>query len=188
RAGRRDFPGKAVIQTYVPDHPLLALAAKQDYPAFYETEIKARRAMQYPPFSDVCQCGFVGPREEEVRAGAFAFLEMLKEAATAGESGGAGQDKATTVKEKAAQEKAAAEKTRDNTTAAPDKAASVPMTVLGVTPASVSRIAGKYRYKIMIKTRNSAALRALLNNVWARWLRDRRDVSLVLDIQPAALW
>ncbi len=34
RGGRAELPGRALIQTAVPDHPVLQLAAAQDYPAF----------------------------------------------------------------------------------------------------------------------------------------------------------
>ena len=38
RSGRRELPGRAFLQTYQPDHPVLTAAARQDYPAFYKTE------------------------------------------------------------------------------------------------------------------------------------------------------
>jgi primosomal protein N' (replication factor Y) len=49
RAGRGEQPGEAIIQTLYPDHYSIQLACRQDYPAFYERELKFRRAMQYPP-------------------------------------------------------------------------------------------------------------------------------------------
>jgi primosomal protein N' (replication factor Y) len=53
RAGRGDQPGEAVIQTLYPDHYSIQLACRQDYTAFYERELKFRRAMRYPPFMSV---------------------------------------------------------------------------------------------------------------------------------------
>ena len=53
RAGRADTKGCAVIQTYDPDNPIINMAAKQDYARFYESEIKLRRAMCFPPFCDI---------------------------------------------------------------------------------------------------------------------------------------
>lgn len=53
RAGRSDKHGRAVIQTYNPDHPALLLAASQDYEAFYREEIAMRRALVFPPFCDM---------------------------------------------------------------------------------------------------------------------------------------
>jgi primosomal protein N' (replication factor Y) len=49
RAGRGEQPGEAIIQTLYPNHYSVQLACGQDYPAFYERELKFRRAMRYPP-------------------------------------------------------------------------------------------------------------------------------------------
>jgi primosomal protein N' (replication factor Y) len=50
RAGRGDQPGEAIVQTLYPDHYSIQLACRQDYPAFYEREVRFRREMRYPPF------------------------------------------------------------------------------------------------------------------------------------------
>lgn len=57
RAGRAKEPGRAIVQTLSPMHPVIQLAAKQDYPAFYEEEIALRRALAYPPFCDIAMIG-----------------------------------------------------------------------------------------------------------------------------------
>src|SRR5262245_22408341 len=49
RAGRGERTGEAIVQTLYPDHYSIQLACRQDYPAFYEREIRFRRAMRYPP-------------------------------------------------------------------------------------------------------------------------------------------
>jgi primosomal protein N' (replication factor Y) len=49
RAGRGDSPGEAVIQTLYPDHYSIRHACRQDYVAFFEDEMRYRRAMRYPP-------------------------------------------------------------------------------------------------------------------------------------------
>jgi primosomal protein N' (replication factor Y) len=49
RAGRGEQPGEAIIQTLYPDHYSVQLACRQDYPAFYERELRFRLAMRYPP-------------------------------------------------------------------------------------------------------------------------------------------
>ncbi len=49
RSGR-SRPGMAVIQTFQPEHPAIALGAKQDYVRFYDREIAERRDALYPPF------------------------------------------------------------------------------------------------------------------------------------------
>ncbi|MBR2010129.1 MAG: primosomal protein N' [Clostridia bacterium] len=53
RAGRARKEGIAVIQTSNPDHEVIRLACRQDYEAFYEREIRLRRALVFPPFCDI---------------------------------------------------------------------------------------------------------------------------------------
>ena len=49
RAGRGDQPGEAIVQTLYPDHYAVQLACRQDYPAFYERELRFRSSLLYPP-------------------------------------------------------------------------------------------------------------------------------------------
>ena len=79
RAGRREFPGKAIIQTTTPDHYIIGLASAQDYPAFYKVEIAARRQMKYPPFTELCVFGLAGAQEAAVRQAADRLLTLLKD-------------------------------------------------------------------------------------------------------------
>ena len=77
RAGRGDAPGSAVIQTMVPEHQVINLAARQDYDGFYELEIGLRRLQQCPPFGDVTTVTFIGQDEARVLHGAAIFRESL---------------------------------------------------------------------------------------------------------------
>ena len=81
--------------------------------------------MKYPPFSDLCQIGFSGEKEQTVKQAAARFLQILRHRVQTEGQG-------------------------------------IPMIVLDVTAASVLRVAGKFRYKMILKTVDSAALRALL--------------------------
>ena len=51
RAGRGQEPGKVIVQTYEPDNPVLQLAARQDYRAFFVQELERRRIALYPPYT-----------------------------------------------------------------------------------------------------------------------------------------
>src|SRR6185369_15270373 len=51
RAGRGTAAGRVIVQAFDPGHPVLAEAAAQDYDAFYEREIRYRRALRYPPLT-----------------------------------------------------------------------------------------------------------------------------------------
>ena len=78
RAGRGRLPGRAVIQTFAPENPVLGLAAKQDYFGFAERELAYRKAMLYPPFVDLLVIGFVGGDEKLTRRSAERFLQELE--------------------------------------------------------------------------------------------------------------
>ena len=77
RAGRRTRPGRAVIQTYTPDHPVIQAAAAQDYDAFYEQEILTRQALKAPPFADQFVFRFGGTDEHTVQQAAQVFAKAL---------------------------------------------------------------------------------------------------------------
>ena len=77
RAGRGEKPGQALIQTNVPEHQVITLAAKQDYDGFYELEIQMRKALQYPPFGDITLVTFTGQEESRVLHGAVKFRDSL---------------------------------------------------------------------------------------------------------------
>lgn len=50
RAGRGQFRGRVIIEALNPEHPIVNLAAAQDYHRFYEQELGLRKSMLYPPF------------------------------------------------------------------------------------------------------------------------------------------
>ncbi|HYT67078.1 MAG TPA: primosomal protein N' [Vicinamibacterales bacterium] len=49
RSGRGEIAGEAIVQTLYPTHYSIRYACRQDYVAFYEEELKFRKAMRYPP-------------------------------------------------------------------------------------------------------------------------------------------
>ncbi|MCH3976132.1 MAG: primosomal protein N' [Bacilli bacterium] len=51
RSGRKDRPGKAIIQTNMPGHYAIVLGSKQDYASFFATEMKIRKLSNDSPFS-----------------------------------------------------------------------------------------------------------------------------------------
>ena len=77
RAGRGDTPGRAVIQTLVPEHQVIRLAADQDYDGFYELEIRLRQVQNAPPFGDAVTVTFTGQEETAVLRGAAKFRDSL---------------------------------------------------------------------------------------------------------------
>jgi primosomal protein N' (replication factor Y) len=79
RSGRGEKPGRAFIQTFVPDHYVINLAAQQDYDEFYEQETALRKALLYPPYCDICAVSFSSVLESRVVEGADFFMQLLKD-------------------------------------------------------------------------------------------------------------
>lgn len=82
RAGRGEKAGRAVLQTMTPENQVLLQAAKQDYDAFYESELSLRQLQKCPPYQDVFEVHFFGIFESEVSQGALRFREALGELLT----------------------------------------------------------------------------------------------------------
>ena len=78
RAGRDKDPGQVVMQTYVPDHPVLKFAKIQDYPGFYQYEIAQRKKCLYPPFSLFIRLLLSGEKEEELIERGKAYAKALE--------------------------------------------------------------------------------------------------------------
>ena len=53
RAGRGQFAGQVLVETYYPEHYAIQCAVKQDYASFYEKEANFRRMLHYPPFTSL---------------------------------------------------------------------------------------------------------------------------------------
>ena len=78
RAGRAEKPGRAVIQTYQPEHPVLEYVQKHDYHAFYQNELLLRQSLWYPPFSQMVLIQLMGVGESLVAQGARFFAAYFK--------------------------------------------------------------------------------------------------------------
>jgi len=74
RAGRGDRPGRAILQTYQPDHPAIQAAASGDRTAFYDAELVLRRRFGSPPFGRLVKLtvGLPDPAVAERTAAAVA--------------------------------------------------------------------------------------------------------------------
>ncbi len=79
RAGRAKRAGRAIVQTYCPEHEILALASAQDYPAFYASELAVRRAATFPPFCDLVTLVLTsGDESKLISAAAELRSELLR--------------------------------------------------------------------------------------------------------------
>ena len=147
RCGRGNLPGRALIQTYSPQNPVITQACTQDYEAFYQMEIATRRLNLYPPFCSICCVGFAGLDQEETHQGALWFSHTLVQTAQR-------------------------------------EYPQLPLRVLDVCRPALYRISGKYRYKLVMKCRNTAPFRQLLSRVLREYYQQKafRGVSVFADL------
>ena len=147
RGGRGERRGRAILQTFIPEHYIMNLAASQDYKGFYSEEIAIRRAMIFPPLCDMCIFCFSGNEDISARFGAEAVLRLMN------------------GKLKALQPK-------------------TPVRVLGPVRCSYGRINGKYRYRIIMKCKNSAEMRGFIREVLTESakLKEMKGVALYADM------
>ncbi len=66
RAGRADRPGRVLLQTHMPEHPVMQALVSGDRARFLAAEAEARRRGGWPPFGRLVAIVVSGPDEAEV--------------------------------------------------------------------------------------------------------------------------
>ncbi|HEY3425301.1 MAG TPA: primosomal protein N', partial [Negativicutes bacterium] len=78
RAGRGQKPGQVVVQTYNPEHYAIQASITHDYNTFYQTEIKYRQELGYPPFGQMIKLTVQATDEKKVRRHAETITAQLR--------------------------------------------------------------------------------------------------------------
>jgi primosomal protein N' (replication factor Y) len=78
RAGRKAGDGRVLIQVADTKHPLLQYVIRHDYPAFFSTELEARKKFFYPPYSRVILIQFRHKIKEVAEEAAALFALNIK--------------------------------------------------------------------------------------------------------------
>jgi primosomal protein N' (replication factor Y) len=78
RAGRGDDPGRVIIQTYTPEHPVIQAVRRYDYEAFVAAELEQRAALSYPPFGRLVLFRLSGLEEAQVEVTADHLASILQ--------------------------------------------------------------------------------------------------------------
>ncbi len=81
RAGRGARPGRAIVQTYLPDHPVMRAVATGEIDAFYAAELAMRRLMGSPPYGRMVKLTVALPDREAARRAAGEMAASLRQRA-----------------------------------------------------------------------------------------------------------
>ena len=79
RAGRGEEPGRVIMQTYSPQHPVIEAVVRQDYVKFAASELQYREALHYPPCGHLVLLRFSGLDLQTVRQTAEAIAAHLRQ-------------------------------------------------------------------------------------------------------------
>jgi primosomal protein N' (replication factor Y) len=147
RSGRGSKSGCAYVQTFVPEHYVLNLAAQQNYDEFFNEEIALRQSLIYPPFCDLCVIGFSSVMESKAIEASRWVTQLI----------GAYLNKFNV---------------------------NFPLRVIGPAPCTLETINGKYRYRLILKTKNTKDFRNMIRTVLNGFYKnnDFRSVHIYADI------
>lgn len=147
RGGRGKRKGRAILQTFMPDHYVMNLAAAQDYKSFYDEEISIRRTLIFPPLCDMCVLCFSGDDEQTVKSGTEAVIELMNQRLR-------------------------------------ELQPKTPVRVLGPVRASYGRLNGKFRYRIIMKMKNTAEMRSFISRLLIEGakLKQMKKITFYADI------
>ena len=77
RAGRKDKPGKVLIQTSMPDNPVIKTVMNHDYTSMFAAQIEERREFVYPPYCRLAVVTLKHVKKETVDDAARAMHHIL---------------------------------------------------------------------------------------------------------------
>ena len=169
-AGSAGVGGQVIVQTYLSSHHAIQAVAQNDESVFLSEELSHRIALGYPPAVYLIALLVSGTIEKMVRDAATAWVARLTACASP-------------------------------SVAAPRAAAKVPLmaqligqpdrlTVLGPVPSPVSRLRGRYRWQILVKSsEREAGLDAVRSTVKEmERTHQRRAVKFDVDVDPVEMW
>ena len=77
RAGRGDLPGKVILQTYSPEHPVIQAVKSHNYQEFSVAELEQRAELNYPPYGNLILIKLSSVDEREVQQAAETLADRL---------------------------------------------------------------------------------------------------------------
>ncbi len=146
RSGRAGKEGRALIQTYSPDHEIIRYAKDQDYDKYYDFEIKFRQAMNYPPFCDLILFNVTNSQENLAYSDVQALYTYIDQISR-------------------------------------KKYNDIPVRLLYPTVPKIAYFNGKYRYKLVIKSKICNRMYQMLWEI-SNYFEDNVTSALSINVNP----
>jgi primosomal protein N' (replication factor Y) len=143
------------VQSFAPDHPVIAALAAGDVEGFYAQEIAARQAGRLPPFSRLAALIVSGADKNEAEAHARALArasDQLREAYPLAPPG--------------------------------DLAGADEFVVMGPAEAPIFMVRGRYRYRLLVRAPRMADLQGFTRALLAAGPKPRGSLRVAVDIEP----
>jgi primosomal protein N' (replication factor Y) (superfamily II helicase) len=157
RAGRFETAGRAYVQTWQPEHPVMRALLSGDSERFYEEETNQRRAACLPPFGRLAALIVSGKdsTSAEVHARALAraaYTLPPSEGWTLTPAGGWPKDNE--------------------------------LTLLGPAGAPIAVIRGRHRFRLLVRAPRAADLQGFLRAWLAAGPKEKGGVRVAVDVDP----
>lgn len=164
RAGRGLEPGRVILQTYTPEHPVISAVRSHDIDGFIASELAQRAELNYPPYGRLILLRIAGGNEGEVAATAERLATILNTILN-GNQPQLGQQPLTPTRE--------------------DDLLTNDCELLGPAPAPIMKIGDRYRWQILLKFAPGVPVELPpleeLRGHCPKW------VSLTIDVDPLHL-
>lgn len=167
RAGRAEKPGKVIMQTRQPEHPLLTTLIRHGYKSFANTALAERKEALLPPFSHQALFRVEAVDAEQPKLFFQAVISLAQKLDV----------------------NAMPVNTQDNDQES-GQTKSAAIQILGPVSAPMARRAGFYRYQLLFQSQNRRDLHALLDLLVPRIekLKQANKVRWSLDVDPVDLY
>ncbi|MBQ0051537.1 MAG: primosomal protein N' [Treponema sp.] len=160
RAGRFFPDGKVLVQTYCPDSEPIAYAVAGKTKEFYDSEIKTREMLDFPPFSRMLRMVFRAPSEAQAVHACSGAAEILRQVLNSVKMG-----------------KNTSESIREATNQTE---------ILGPAECPLSKIAANYRQQIILRGPQVSVLQ-YITSVFSTNYKAPQEVYIEYDVDPVSL-
>ncbi|MEY4704608.1 MAG: hypothetical protein RL042_804 [Nitrospirota bacterium] len=169
-AGSAEAGGQVIVQTSLASHHAIQAVVQNDESVFLSEELSHRTALGYPPAVHLIALLVSGTDEKMVRDAATAWVARLTACSSPSVAGQVAAAKVLSTAQSIGR---------------PDN-----LTVLGPVPSPVAKLRGRYRWQILVKSRDREtgleAVRVTVKEM--ERTQQRRAVKFDVDVDPIEMW